>query len=251
MADFMRVVVQDLALMQAISLKNVFNSDQGYLLAFCPFEPSDFFGYCAKYESCVAIIDLDSAKGDNAIGELIRAHKSVRLLVRRDQLVEREVEALVKMGCWGVIERHCDPASLKKAVDAISGGEMWVGRKLLCKLFQQLAFSEEAKLSPRELDVLKLLAYESTNNSMAEALFISPETLRWHLRNLYAKTGIRDRRNIIAYAKELVGDGDSRHRPERLSSRASSLPGMAPGTPRVGLLNLAANQAVRLKESVI
>jgi hypothetical protein len=87
---------------------------------------------------------------------------------------------------------------------------------------------------------------------MAEALFISPETLRWHLRNLYAKTGIRDRRNIIAYAKELVGDGGSSHRPDHgVSSSESSLPGMAPGTARIGLLNLSANQPVRLKERVI
>ena len=56
------------------------------------------------------------------------------------------------------------------------------------------------KLSRREHDVLSLLGQGLSNRSIAERLFISPETLRWHLRNLYSKTELRSRGELIGYA---------------------------------------------------
>jgi DNA-binding CsgD family transcriptional regulator len=48
--------------------------------------------------------------------------------------------------------------------------------------------------------VLSLLGQGLSNRSIAERLFISPETLRWHLRNLYSKTELRSRGELIEYA---------------------------------------------------
>lgn len=201
------VVIQDSQLMQVSRMNYVFSAEQGYFVAFCPFELSEFFAYCHKFEPCVAIADLGSTDArDPGAAEAIRGHRSVKLLARSDNLSEKEIESLLLMGCWGVIEKNADHAVLRKAVDTIARGEIWVSRRHLTKLFRRLALSEERKLSPREREILKLLAIDSTNKSIAETLFISPETLRWHLRNLYTKTGIRDRRSIVAYARQDLGE---------------------------------------------
>jgi DNA-binding NarL/FixJ family response regulator len=207
MVEWKTVVVQDSALRQAGRMNEVLSAGDGYLLAFCPFPLSGFLNYCARFEPCVAIADLEPADcADGALEKTLRAHPSMRLLVRREVLVASEAEAFVKLGCWGVIEKDSEPESLKKAVEAIAEGDIWVGRKLLSKMLREMTFAEEHKLSPREVGILKLLAQDLTNNSIAEALFISPETLRWHLRNLYSKTGIHDRQSIIAYARKVAGN---------------------------------------------
>jgi DNA-binding NarL/FixJ family response regulator len=201
------VVIQDSQLMQVSRMNYVFSAEQGYFVAFCPFELSEFFAYCHKFEPCVAIADLGSADArDPAAAEAIRSHRSVKLLARSDNLCEKELEALLMMGCWGLIGKNADHTVLRKAVDTIARGEIWASRRQMTKLFRRLALSEERKLSPREREILKLLASDSTNKAIAETLFISPETLRWHLRNLYTKTGIRDRRSIVAYARQDLGD---------------------------------------------
>jgi DNA-binding CsgD family transcriptional regulator len=61
------------------------------------------------------------------------------------------------------------------------------------------------KLSRREHEVVGLLGQGLSNRSIAERLFISPETLRWHLRNLHSKTELRSRPELIEYASTAVG----------------------------------------------
>ena len=58
-------------------------------------------------------------------------------------------------------------------------------------------------LSDRELDVLRLLADGQTNQEMAQALCVSVNTVKTHLRNIYGKLGVHNRRETVAKAKEL------------------------------------------------
>lgn len=58
-------------------------------------------------------------------------------------------------------------------------------------------------LSDRELDVLRLLAGGQTNQEMAQALCVSVNTVKTHLRNIYGKLGVHNRRETVAKAKEL------------------------------------------------
>lgn len=87
---------------------------------------------------------------------------------------------------------------------AVEDGELWLGRKWTTYIIQQLIdSSSESGLSKRECEVLNLLQLGMKNRDIAETLGISEETLRWHLRRLYAKTKCQSRNELIHYAKEL------------------------------------------------
>ncbi len=64
-------------------------------------------------------------------------------------------------------------------------------------------------MSRREQDVLALLGQHLSNKTIAQQLFISEETLRWHLRNMYSKTGLETRRELVEYATRAL----QQHRP--------------------------------------
>lgn len=58
-------------------------------------------------------------------------------------------------------------------------------------------------LSERELEILRALAQSMSNKRIAQALGISPETVKWHLRNVYAKLGVMGRDDAVASARDM------------------------------------------------
>jgi LuxR family maltose regulon positive regulatory protein len=64
------------------------------------------------------------------------------------------------------------------------------------------AAASAISFSQRELEVLRLLAYERENKSIARELHISPETVRFHLKNVYEKLGVKDRMLVAQIARE-------------------------------------------------
>jgi len=59
------------------------------------------------------------------------------------------------------------------------------------------------KLSSREIEILGLLAKGNSNKEVAEILFLSPGTIKWHTSNIYGKLGVKGRTHAIARAREL------------------------------------------------
>src|SRR4051794_2644894 len=124
MQDMTTVVIQDSQLMQVSRMSHVFSAEQGYFVAFCPFQVTEFFAYCGKFVPCIAIADLAPAEArSEATWETIRGHRLVKCIVRSDDLSDREIENLLIAGCWGVIEKNADQTLLRKAVDAVAHDE--------------------------------------------------------------------------------------------------------------------------------
>jgi DNA-binding NarL/FixJ family response regulator len=114
------------------------------------------------------------------------------------------MEHYLRLGCSGVIPRAVSDETFGRAVHAIFDGEIWVPRKVLSRLVQSFLFGEpERRLTRREVEVLKLICLGSTNQQIADELFISRETVRWHVRSLYSKIGVNDRGSAILYALDL------------------------------------------------
>ena len=63
-------------------------------------------------------------------------------------------------------------------------------------------------LSARESKVLSLLAQALPNKKIARTMGISPETVKWHLKNIYSKLGVSSRDEAVARSRDLaLGDG--------------------------------------------
>jgi DNA-binding NarL/FixJ family response regulator len=157
----------------------------------------------SRFDRAIAIIDaglLETA--ESRATELLRASGSLRLVARTTpETTEQAQERLLLFGCYGYVTDRISPASLARTLRGVDAGEIIAPRRLLSRAYQRLLAGRLApKLSRREQDVLGLLGQGLSNRSIAERLFISPETLRWHLRNLYAKTELRSRGELIEYA---------------------------------------------------
>lgn len=165
----------------------------------CPGDALSVIAWCARFESCVAIVEGAELLTVPAsrFADLLRSCPFTRVMARVDDIKSDMCESLLLLGCSGFVNNSISVSSFKRAIYAINSGELAASRKVISRAFQ--AFLGR-KISRRERSILDLLRGGLSNRLIAEQLFISQETLRWHLRNLYAKTGIRTRIGLQEYA---------------------------------------------------
>jgi DNA-binding NarL/FixJ family response regulator len=162
---------------------------------------------CQQMAPCVLVLDQSTLE-DLDPPELLSAldcRRSIRVLVVGPKKDDETVQGLIRMGCMGFASEHTAPSILRKAVRALARGELWLDRRLITGVIQQLQYSLASRqLTPRESEILRLIAGGLKNRSIAERLSISHETVRWHIRSLHSKLGVQDRLETAWYARTLL-----------------------------------------------
>ncbi len=158
--------------------------------------PPEFHSLIQRSSPCVVIADADhlAAAGAplNGAGPL-RPGPGVRILVAEEAPEAEAFERALRMGWWGIVSPSAPARLVRRAVLAVSRGELWVNRAILTQLVLRFITAVNCGLTRREAEVLGLVAAGYKNQEIAGRLFISLETVRWHLRSLYSKLGVHDR----------------------------------------------------------
>jgi DNA-binding NarL/FixJ family response regulator len=128
---------------------------------------------------------------------------SVLLLSMHDD--ERYVFDAVDVGAAGYVLKRSADTDLIDAIQAVARGEQFVSPVTERAVIREWLAGEreqrlEDPLTPRELDVVKLIAEAHTNKQIAEALHVSEKTVESHRANVLSKLGMRDRVEIVRYA---------------------------------------------------
>jgi len=153
---------------------------------------------------CVMDVAMPRMTGLQATVE-IRAHApevSVLVLSMHDD--ERYLFEALQAGAAGyVLKREADQA-LVEAVRAVSRGEPFMTNAAEASLVREWMADESSgpaePLTPREREVLKLIAEAFTNREIGEILHLAEKTVESHRANLMRKLGMRDRVELVRYA---------------------------------------------------
>lgn len=133
---------------------------------------------------------------------------AARLLVEVNDDAHPPVEPLLRAGCWGFVRSSASARTVAKAVNAVASGQLWLSRSELTLIVRTLLAAQLYGLTPRETEILRLVAQGHRNQQIATCLFISVETVRWHLRAIYSKLGVHDRLSAVLTAFGVLGSGD-------------------------------------------
>ena len=155
----------------------------------------------------VAVLDVAMPRmtGIQATRE-IRAHcpeTSVLLLSMHDE--ERYLYDAMKAGASGYVLKRAADEDLIDAVRSVAAGRPFMSAVTQTALVKEwIDQGEDAgprdRLTPRELDVVKLIAEAYTNKQIAQILKVSEKTVESHRANVLAKLGMRDRVELVRYA---------------------------------------------------
>ena len=148
---------------------------------------------------------MPKKNGLEVLESLKRRRNKVKVLVLT---VHNEVEYLLKavdIGVNGYLLKDSESSELKKAILAVVGGDDYIQPSLIpvlnAKMIDRDNDSEKLnKLTKRELEVLKLLAFGMYNKDVAERLEISEPTVKNHVSNIFKKISVTDRTQAAVFA---------------------------------------------------
>jgi len=130
--------------------------------------------------------------------------KIVMLTVSDD---EHDLFEAIKSGADSYLLKDLEATQFFEALDAIQRGEAVVPTRLAGRLLEEFRAQstkagpkESETLSLREEEVLSLVAQGSTNKEVAEQLFISENTVKYHMKNILEKLHLQNRTQVIAWA---------------------------------------------------
>jgi DNA-binding NarL/FixJ family response regulator len=131
-----------------------------------------------------------------------------RVVLLTAEISDDAVVEAVRLGVAGIVLKEMAPRVLLQSVRAVAAGEKWLDdgamRRALDKMMRREAGLADAVrvLTPRELEVVKMVATGMRNKQIAERLNITEGTVKIHLHSIYQKTGVSGRVELSIYARE-------------------------------------------------
>jgi DNA-binding NarL/FixJ family response regulator len=140
------------------------------------------------------------------------ARTTIRVIMLTSDEKQEDFFEAVKQGCCGLLPKKASSELLVKSIRKVHAGEFWLDRMTTADLIRKLAKKtsgagarpgireQSAALSQREREIVILVAQGFKNKEMAERMFISEQTVKNHLHNVFDKLGVSDRLELALYA---------------------------------------------------
>lgn len=163
-----------------------------------------------KLEPNVVIMDLlmPVMDGISAIREIKKHFPEVEIVAVTSVLEDKKVVDAVQAGAMGYLLKDTDAAALSEAIHAASRGEVRLHPEAAKRLMREVRTPEmRESLTPRETEILKLLAQGHSNKHIARETGVEERTVKAHVSSILAKLGLSSRTQAALFAlKEgLVG----------------------------------------------
>ena len=157
-----------------------------------------------KLKPGVILMDLRMPKmeGVEAIGKIKESQPEIHILVLTTYDTDADIVRAVEAGATGYLLKDAPREELFRAVRATARGEAVLAPVVAARLMGKMRSPGEESLSPREIEVLLLVARGATNQDVAEKLHISKATVKSHLLQIYQKLGVSDRTAAATTALE-------------------------------------------------
>jgi two-component system, NarL family, nitrate/nitrite response regulator NarL len=163
----------------------------------------------AKVKPDILLLDLNMPDKDGltVLEELNFDSLPTQVIVLTATEDDREAVRAMRLGARGIVLKQSASDLLVKSIRRVYGGEIWLDNRITAEVMKAFAKSSEggAKrdkplLSDRESQIMRLVAQGQRNKEIGQNLFISEQTVKNHVHNIFDKLGVSDRLELALYA---------------------------------------------------
>ncbi len=162
-----------------------------------------------KLKPDILLLDLRMPEKDGlgVLEEVNFDTTQTRVIVLTAAEDDRDVVRAMRLGARGVVLKQSASDLLLKSIRKVSEGEIWLDNRMTAEVIDAFKKSSESGqrrekplLSDREKEIVQLVAQGFRNREIGEKLFISEQTVKNHLHNIFDKLGVSDRLELALYA---------------------------------------------------
>src|SRR3984893_1511707 len=185
----------------------------------------------------VLLLDLRMPNLDGlaALQALQQVNQRTRVIILTASEDKNEFVQAMKLGCSGIVLKQTAPDLIVKSIRKVHSGEIWLDSHTTAAVMRQFSTAadlaaaggngktrERSPLSQREREIVQLVAQGYKNKEMAEKMFISDQTVKNHLHNIFDKLGVSDRLELALYAihHRMIDDPNGAFAPIPLSHKS-------------------------------
>ena len=218
----MKVVIADDQSLVRAGLRMILESQGDIKVVAEASDGEEALAACKLHHPDVVLMDVKMPRlnGLEALRRLAGLGDSAKVLILTTFDLDEYVYEALRDGASGFLLKDVRPAQLIEAVRGVIDGDALlapsVTRRLIEKFMQASRLPATTasllrRLTPRESEVLKLVARGLKNSEIAEALFLSESTVKTHVARVLSKLELRDRAQavVLAYESGLVAVGDN------------------------------------------
>jgi len=143
--------------------------------------------------------DLD---GDEATARIVAAAPGIRILVLTTYESDASILTAIEAGASGYLLKAAPEQELLAGIRSVARGEVALAPSIAAMLVNRVK-TPSVVLSPRETEILRLVASGLSNPAIGRALFIGEATVKTHLLHAFEKLGVNDRTRAVTKAMEL------------------------------------------------
>jgi DNA-binding NarL/FixJ family response regulator len=201
------VIVDDHLFMRELICRTLVRQDSLYDVVASVGTAAAAIEACGELKPDLVILDINlpDHSGIDAVPEIKRVSARTHILLCTAYATEDRILESLRVGAKGFVEKTNSWDDFLIAVDRVGRGEQYFSSKSNGVEPAQAAASPRAKgngasLSPREQEIITLIANGQTSKEIAARLFISPATVETHRTNLMSKLGARNVASLVLYA---------------------------------------------------
>ena len=169
-----------------------------------------------QYEPDMILMDfsLPDGTGLDATRAILRSLPDCKIIFLTVYETDENLFAALRLGAMGYLLKNISGSDLLSSLRALDRGEKAISRKMTSSVLDEFSRNGNistpgsdtqrlmAKISPRELDVMRELESGATNLQIAQRLFLSVNTVKHHIRNILNKIEVKNRREAILFARQ-------------------------------------------------
>lgn len=190
-------------------LRQLFERQEDFDVAFCCADATAAVAAVAEHRPDVVILDLrmPERSGLDVLRTLAAQGLASRVVLLTAAIRDGEVVEAVRLGAMGLVLKESSPEVLLQCVRTVNRGGQWIERETLARAISTLDREATAPapgetLTPREVEMVKMVAQGLRNKAIAERLSISEGTVKVHLHNIYEKFGVDGRLELLLCAQQ-------------------------------------------------
>jgi DNA-binding NarL/FixJ family response regulator len=168
----------------------------------------------AQHRPDIILLDLrmPNLDGISTLQALQQRGSEAKVIILTASEDKNEFVQVMKLGARGIVLKQTASELIVKSIRKVHAGEIWLDSQTTAAVMRQFASAasetqpvqgrvrERSPLSAREREIVMLVAQGYKNKEMAEKMFISEQTVKNHLHNIFDKLGVSDRLELALYA---------------------------------------------------